>query len=742
MKSSINRRILTVLTLLFSISLFASGQAFAWTISRDFEGGTIGQLAEGAVGFSGALGITYSSDIVHSGTRSVKCDCIRGQEVQPSGGFWTGTANNGQEIWYRAYLYFPSGFSWNNGIGPVIKVMRVTSTRSDNAHLSVFASTSGEILLSNELADIQSGTGVKFDFDRWQSIEFYVKLSHVAGQGIFRIWKDGILIANNTTAPTLSASGQSIAPNHLFFNNWNNGAPKDQSFYADDFVLTTDTPSNVDASGNLMIGPTDWGRAVSPPAGDTTPPVISGGLPSGTLAYGTTSTNMAVTTNENATCKYGTANVAYASMPNTFSATGSTSHSQTLSGLISGGSYTYYVRCMDGSNNADATSTIISFNVSNTPLVVNGACGSASGRAFSSLTSSSPNLCATGNVASFAGTGPWTWGCNGSGGGTSTASTACSASLTTATLLLSESFEDANFTSRGWYDSSTQGTIVSGGQSGNCLQWAWTQGQMLPANVGGMTRRKFTATDKMYVAFYVKFQSGWRGSQLAYHPHILSVLSNLDGDWAAPSDSYLNTYIEFLSDIGSPYAIRPQLKLQDTLRTNKSYGVNGTPINATGTPVNISALTENRSVNACNGYKAGSDSGTGHDCYDEGGGVWYSATNWLIPNVTVSTNAWHYVEVYFQMNSINGGIGQPDGIMQEWIDGIQVFNKNNIIYRTGYGTDATKKWAQFDLQAYIGSPGSPITQTMWLDELKVYDGLPTGTTTKPPAPTGLKVIGQ
>ncbi len=67
-----------------------------------------------------------------------------------------------------------------------------------------------------------------------------------------------------------------------------------------------------------------------------------------------------------------------------------------------------------------------------TPTPVNGACGSASGQSFTSLTSGSANLCSAGTISSFAGSGPWTWGCNGSGGGTSTSSTACTASLTSA----------------------------------------------------------------------------------------------------------------------------------------------------------------------------------------------------------------------------------------------------------------------------------------------------------------------
>jgi len=60
----------------------------------------------------------------------------------------------------------------------------------------------------------------------------------------------------------------------------------------------------------------------APPA-DTTPPLRSNALPNGTLPFGTTQTTMSLTTNENATCKYGAnPNTAYASMPNTFTTTG------------------------------------------------------------------------------------------------------------------------------------------------------------------------------------------------------------------------------------------------------------------------------------------------------------------------------------------------------------------------------------------------------------------------------------
>src|SRR5687768_10729223 len=97
---------------------------------------------------------------------------------------------------------------------------------------------------------------------------------------------------------------------------------------------------------------------------DSTAPSRSNGSPSGALAAGTTSTSISLTTNETATCKYGTsAGTSYASLPNTFSSTNSTSHSTTVSGLSNGNSYTYYVRCQDSLNNANTSDFTISFSI-------------------------------------------------------------------------------------------------------------------------------------------------------------------------------------------------------------------------------------------------------------------------------------------------------------------------------------------------------------------------------------------
>ncbi|MFA7319688.1 MAG: hypothetical protein WC022_03795 [Parcubacteria group bacterium] len=96
----------------------------------------------------------------------------------------------------------------------------------------------------------------------------------------------------------------------------------------------------------------------------TLPPILSHGAPSGELDKNTTQITLSLTTNENATCKYATvANTSYAVMPNTFSTTGSTTHSALVINLKDSNSYDYYVRCDDGSGNVDMVDYHIGFDI-------------------------------------------------------------------------------------------------------------------------------------------------------------------------------------------------------------------------------------------------------------------------------------------------------------------------------------------------------------------------------------------
>jgi hypothetical protein len=131
-----------------------------------------------------------------------------------------------------------------------------------------------------------------------------------------------------------------------------------------------------DAAGNANT--TGFAVTFSVAPGDATAPVLSNGQPTGTLPAGTTQTAMTVTTDEAATCRWGTsASTAYASLANAFSSTGGTAHSTTLTGLTNGTSYTRYIRCQDAAGNANTTSLVISFNIAapadaTPPVISNG----------------------------------------------------------------------------------------------------------------------------------------------------------------------------------------------------------------------------------------------------------------------------------------------------------------------------------------------------------------------------------
>jgi len=135
------------------------------------------------------------------------------------------------------------------------------------------------------------------------------------------------------------------------------------------YTISWNTASSTDGSHALSALATDADANVATSSVatvivDNTPPVEVSGSPSGTLAAGTTSAILSLTTNENATCRYANSSgVSYASMGNIFTTTGGTNQSSNISGLSNGTSYSYYVRCDDAFGNVDASDFTISFSV-------------------------------------------------------------------------------------------------------------------------------------------------------------------------------------------------------------------------------------------------------------------------------------------------------------------------------------------------------------------------------------------
>ena len=133
----------------------------------------------------------------------------------------------------------------------------------------------------------------------------------------------------------------------------------------------------LDADGRVLAAPLAEGFPGTPSVHVITitppdaPPARFNGQPAGVLPAGTTQATLGLTTNEAATCRYSTQpGVAYASMTNTFTTTGATTHSTGLSGLANSQSYSFYVRCADAAGNANTNDFVIAFSVASSSATI------------------------------------------------------------------------------------------------------------------------------------------------------------------------------------------------------------------------------------------------------------------------------------------------------------------------------------------------------------------------------------
>jgi hypothetical protein len=289
-----------------------------------------------------------------------------------------------------------------------------------------------------------------------------------------------------------------------------------------------------------------------------------------------------------------------------------------------------------------------------------------------------------------------------------TAAVTIAAPNPSAVVLLDERFEDNAAGTRGWYDNLAWTTTTAEHlpNSLRSLEIRWTAGGVLPV-FGGTARHLFTPTTSLYISYWVKYSTNWVGSGVAYHPHEFQILTDQSDNWVGPSFTNLTTYVEHR------YYARggmPLLGMTD-----------GANIDVARVGQNLTNVTETRAVAGCNGNTDGKPT----DCYSLGGGL-YNNGKWLAPADSAAyflptagtgyKNDWHHVEVFFQMNTIQNGKGQADGIAQYWFDGRLAIDERALLFRTA--AFPTMKWKQFIIGPYIG-PGSPVAQTMWVDDLLI-----------------------
>ncbi|MCD4664561.1 MAG: gliding motility-associated C-terminal domain-containing protein [Bacteroidales bacterium] len=272
------------------------------------------------------------------------------------------------------------------------------------------------------------------------------------------------------------------------------------------------------------------------------------------------------------------------------------------------------------------------------------------------------------------------------------------------TIFFQEHFEDTDFSSRGWYDNIN--LLLSYTEhipgSNSSVEFHFLPGASTPTS-GTAIRHLFTDTEEVYVSYWVKYSSNWEGSNLPYHPHEFLILTNENGAWNGPAYTHLTAYIE--QNEGEPL-----LSIQD-----------GQNIDELNIGVDLTGVTEERAIAGCNGDSDGYGDG---ECYSVGsyhrnGKQWRAGSIYFQDTPGLYYKAdWHFIEAYFKLNSIIGGIGITDGIMKYWYDGNLIIGHTDVMIRTGIHQDM--KFNQFLIAPWIGN-GSPVDQTMWVDNLTVAD---------------------
>jgi hypothetical protein len=280
-------------------------------------------------------------------------------------------------------------------------------------------------------------------------------------------------------------------------------------------------------------------------------------------------------------------------------------------------------------------------------------------------------------------------------------------------VLVHERFEDGEFSARGWYDASGAASLsaeehapVEG--SARSFRCHFAEGANVCAGSPG--RYEFAPSESVYLSYWVKYAEGWVGSGVPYHPHEFHFVTTEDDRFVGPARTHLTTYIEQVGLV-------PMLALQDSRNVDTACILrNNDTFEGCGGSFEDYEFSEARSVAACNGLLGDVD---GRDCFPTGADTWYSARAWRGTEPAFEPGRWHFVEAYFRLNSIEGGVGQVDGAIRMWIDGEQVVGSDRVLMRTGEHPEM--RFNQFLVAPYIGD-GSPVEQTVYYDELVIARG--------------------
>lgn len=275
-------------------------------------------------------------------------------------------------------------------------------------------------------------------------------------------------------------------------------------------------------------------------------------------------------------------------------------------------------------------------------------------------------------------------------------------------LVFHEPFEDINWASRGWYDGPrmeiTDEDKVEGEKS--CV-WHWQNGATSPDGRGA--RVALHPVNNVTLSFYMKHSANWQWTGVDWHPHEFHFVTTEDHEYVGPAYTHLTFYIEVVNGV-------PRVAIQD-----------GANIDQSRIGQNLVNVTEQRSVAGGNGDSDGHGKGN----YYLNGANYWNGKDWRpSPRIAYFGAAagdhymgdWHHVKTRLQLNTIEDGVGQRDGIVQYWFDGQLLIDHDDVVFRTGHHPDMLIN--QFLMTPYLGD-GARADQKIWIDELMIHtdDGL-------------------
>ncbi len=232
-----------------------------------------------------------------------------------------------------------------------------------------------------------------------------------------------------------------------------------------------------------------------------------------------------------------------------------------------------------------------------------------------------------------------------------------------------EHFDDADLTSRGWYDESR--IIIAGDTRAGegCIEYEWNA--ELKSSGSASIRQLFEAKDEVYIRFYLKLSKDWGWTGRNYHPHLTHFMTTENSEYHGPAASHLTLYVE-------PVNGKLRLAATDIQNADMPHG-----------------LTQGELKGGYNGM-----------LYDS-------------EEVLFIDDKWHCIEAYFRLNTLDmeNDHPNPDGIVRGWFDNELVVDQSDVILRSTDFPDM--KINQFLMAPYFGPGLLPHAQKLWIDELAV-----------------------